>query len=71
MQGKPSNKSSMRINNLAFESHDTKPSRVNELHNYMYTTPHFINNNTINKLPSNYNAPTIYQRIPNSTENLF
>ena len=61
----------MYINKITFQPHNTKLPKVNQLHNHKDTTPHDIKTNTIINIPSNPNAPTIYQRISNSTDKLF
>ena len=71
IQAKPSNKTSMHINDLAFQPHGTKIIKVNGLNNNTNTTPHVIGTTTIIDILSNPNAPTLYQRISNSTDKLF
>ena len=71
MQSKPSNIPSIYIDDLTFQTHDTKLPTVNELHNHTDNTPHCIDTTTIIDTPPNPNAPKIYQCILNSSDKLF
>ena len=66
MQAKTPNKPSMHIDDLTFKSHGTKLPTVNELHKHTDTTPHIMDTTKIIDMPSNPNAPTLYQWISNS-----
>ena len=55
---------------IKFQPHNTKLTTFNEILNHIDTTPHDTKTTTIINNPSNYNAPTLYQRISNSTDKL-
>ena len=71
MQAKPSNKTSIHIDNLIFQPQDTKIPTVKKLQNHTDTTPYGINTTTIIGVPLNPNAPTFFLQISNSTDKLF
>ena len=71
MRAKPWNKTSMHIDDLAFQPHDTKLATLIELQNHTDTILHVIDTTTIIDMLSNPGAPTLYQRISNSIDKLF